>query len=204
MVPLNPKSIEASGTNFAATSVIHYFVARAARRAYQITHWRIPLADVKRRIITPVAVGPLVKNMWYRCPQFYSCVGEPSGFSASFFHEDAELIRDFLSRPTHSLTLHIGRSPEPELAVDRPDYDRSLSCSYYSKHGVRTMFSGRVTELLETRGNWLVRRITIAEVVGGYECKKPEWIETAGLQQISSSLFHQLWTLASTSEHSAD
>ncbi len=170
-----------------------YFVARAAHRAYQITHWEIPLAEVKRRIITPVSFGPLVKNMWYRCPRFYSFYDEnPSAFSASFKHNGCEMLRDFLPRPAHSLTLHIGRVPKPELTVDRPDFDGNLACSYFRRHGVLTMFSGRVTELLETRGNWLTRKITIADEMSGFECANPAWIETKGLQQISTSLFQKL------------
>ena len=179
-----------------------HFVALCARRAFVLTHVTMALADVKRRIITQVPFGPqgVLLNMWYEGPRFFYADAQPSGFAANFRYDGLESIREFLPRPQHRLTLHFGRVPEAESVGNRPDYDAKLPNSYYSKHGVETMFSGRVTQLLETRGEWLVREVTVADTVHGHEWEQPRWIETKGLQEISRDLFQQMWTLAVTNQ----
>ncbi len=175
-----------------------HFVPLCARRAFVLTHVAMPLADVKRRIITQVPFGPqgVLLNMWYEGPRFFCAVDQPSGFAANFHHDGDESIREFLPRPQHGLTLHFGPVPEAESVGDRPAYDENLPHSYYCKHGVETMFAGRVTKLLETRGEWLVREVTLADTVHGHEWEQPRWIERKGLQEISRDLFQQMWTLA--------
>ena len=175
-----------------------YFVALAARRAYLATHEAISLTGIKRRIITQVPFGPrgTLLNMWYESPRFFHSVERPSGFAANFHHDGVDSIREFLPRPEYSLTLHLGRIPATKSPVRRPEYDPRLTLTYFCQHGVPTMFSGQATRLFETRGEWLIREVTISNTLTSHEWQPPRWIETTALQEIPSELFHQMWELA--------
>lgn len=176
-----------------------FFVPLVARRAFQLTHERhLAFESLKRQIIVQTRFGGhgIGFNMWYERPRFYESASHPSAFDVRFSHNNLESTREFLTRPRHSLFLHVGPIPPTEYDVENGSYDPGKPLSYYRIPVYETMFSGRQTVLYETRGDWIVRSVTMAEALGRHLWKRPCWTDLEKCEPISAELFLNMWNLA--------
>ena len=176
------------------------FLPACASRAYDYIAQRIPLSDIKRRIITPRLFGldhDRGFNMWYSHPKFFWMTEHPCGFASTFLQNGVTQTFESLRRPEFSLTLHLGRLPEPEFTVLREPYDPNDDApfSYYCRHGCQTM-SGPMMVAYEVHGNWALRKICFSNALYRTTLSTPRWKPIENLVQIDKLTFEDMWTNA--------
>lgn len=176
-----------------------FFLPLVARRVVCLTHDEsISPASLKRHIITPYRFGPdgTGFNMWYDRPRFFDDPAQPCAFEACFEYEGRVTPGHKLNRPQHSLRVHIGPTPATEYPTGAAPYDPALPCSYYRRTNIQAMFSGRQAKLYETRGEWIVREVTLGDSLTRSARPRPYWLDVSSCEPISVELFAEMWNMA--------
>ena len=182
-----------------------YFLHLVANRAHEITRQKIPISDLKKRIIIRHELGSDGQrgfNLPYEFPLFHHSTKRPCAFAGTLTIDGRSHISTSLYRPKHTLNLHLGKIPDSEFKIGRKPYDPTsgskLSC--YCEHGFETMFSGTVTKFYEIHDGWVLREITLGDRLLRHEKTKPWWKPIEELVTINRDLFENVWRLAESDD----
>jgi len=186
---------------FCANLSDSFFLALVSNRAYEVTQQKISIEDLKCRIIIRHELGVDGQrgfNLRYEYPVFHHSSKQPCAFAGTLTRNGKSQLYTSLSRPKHSLSLHLGRIPEPEFQTNRTRYDPESRSSklYYCEHGYETMFSGTVTMFYELQDGWVLREITLGDRLSRHECSSPWFKASECLLMIDVNLFENLWRLS--------
>lgn len=165
------------------------FVPACASRAFAVTHVRVPIEILKKRIFSEKQSANGRKSI-------------TAVYARPYFTEKAQFFGDFdsspvtLSRPKHKLTMWLGQLPPAERDLTPPEYPRDLEEP--TKYFVRQWMAmhGPRMSYYEFHGSWCLRRVELLGTRFVRSDLNGEWLQFDDLKEIRQHEFEEIWAAA--------